>query len=172
MKYDIVIIGSGPAGQKAAIAASKLGKRVAIIERNFRGMGGVCLHKGTIPSKTMREAILYLTGYRHRDVYSKWYRRKRRITMQDLRLKLADVAEHELEIIHDQLERNGVEVYIGEAKFVSPHEVEVDCETGRKQLYGDYILVATGTKPSRPPHIPFDGETIFDSDEIIDLKEK
>lgn len=171
MKYDIVIIGSGPAGHKAAIAASKLGKRVAIIERNFRGMGGVCLHKGTIPSKTMREAILYLTGYRHRDVYSKWYRRKRRITMQDLRLKLADVAEHELEIIHDQLERNGVEIFIGEASFVSPHEVEVDCETGRKQLYGDHILVATGTKPSRPPHIPFDGKTIFDSDEIIDLKE-
>lgn len=171
MKFDIVIIGSGPAGQKAAIAASKLGKRVAIIERNFRGMGGVCLHKGTIPSKTMREAILYLTGYRHRDVYSKWYRRKRRVTMQDLRLKLADVAEHELEIIHDQLERNGVDIFIGEAQFVSPHEVAVDCETGRKILHGDYILVATGTKPSRPPHIPFDGETIFDSDEIIDLKQ-
>ncbi len=132
--YDIVIIGSGPAGHKAAIAASKLGKRVAIVERNFRGMGGVCLHKGTIPSKTMREAILFLTGYRHRDVYTKQYRKKRRITMQDLRLKLASVAEHELDVIHDQLERNGVEIFIGEARFASPHEVEVDCETGRQDI--------------------------------------
>src|SRR5262245_49118 len=103
MRYDLVVIGSGPSGQKGAIAAAKLNKRVAMIERSKFGPGGVCVHSGTIPSKTMREAILYLTGFRQRDVFGERYRDKRRITMQDLKRQVAHVIEHEIEVIHDQL---------------------------------------------------------------------
>ena len=99
MRYDLLVIGSGPAGQKGAIAAAKLQKRVAIVERQIDAMGGVCLHTGTIPSKTMREAILYLTGYRQREVYADAYRRKRQVTMSDLRRKLAQVTQHELDVV-------------------------------------------------------------------------
>ena len=170
MRYDLVVIGSGPAGRKGAIAAAKLHKRVAIIERRTQTMGGACLHTGTIPSKTMREAILHLTGYRQRGVYGDQYRRKRRITMDDLRRKLAQVTLHELDIVRDQLERNGVDTVVGEARFVGPHEVEVIGPAGKTVLEGDKILVACGTKPSRPSHIPFDGKSVFDSDEILQLE--
>src|ERR1700733_4762686 len=125
MNYDLLVIGSGPAGQKGAIAAAKLNKRVAIIERRSGAMGGVCLHTGTIPSKTMREAILYLTGYRQREVYADAYRRKRQVTMSDLRRKLAQVTQHELDVVQDQLQRNRIDLYSGQARFVGPHEVEV-----------------------------------------------
>ena len=169
MKYDLVVIGTGPAGQKAAIAACKLGKSVAIIERKKRGVGGVCLHTGTIPSKTMREAILHLTGYRQRDVYGDQYRKKRNITMSDLRQKIAQVTQREIDIIYDQLERNGADIFIGEASFLGPHEVEVLNDEGGKRIEGEHILIACGTKPARPSHIPFDGKCIFDSDDILEL---
>ncbi len=169
MRYDLLVIGSGPAGQKGAIAAAKLNKRVALIERCRRQIGGVCLHTGTIPSKTMREAILHLTGYRQRDVYSDLYRRKRRITMNDLRRKLAHVTQLELEVVEDQLDRNGVDMFDGDAKFVGPHEVEIKTGDGRQRLEAEKILVATGTRPTRPGHIPFDGRTIFDSDEVLTI---
>ena len=170
MQYDLIVIGSGPAGQKGAIAAAKLNKRVAIIERRNCDIGGACLHSGTIPSKTMREAILHLTGYRQREVYADQFRHKRSIRMEDLSLKLNQVTDRELEVIQDQLERNGVEVFAGEARFVSPHEVEVETSNGHIVLTGDKILLACGTKPSRPDHIPFDGQYIFDTDEFLHLK--
>lgn len=170
MHYDLIVIGSGPAGQKGAIAAAKLGKRVAIIERTRRSVGGVCLHTGTIPSKTMREAILHLSGFRQRNVYGERYRDKRRITMQDLKRQVLHVIEHEVEVIQDQLDRNGVDVYSGEARFVSPHEVVVEGTDATTRLHGEKILIAVGTRPSRPANIPFDGEHIFDSDELLELQ--
>src|SRR5262245_25177331 len=130
MRYDLLVIGSGPAGQKGAIAAAKLGKSVAIVERQSSHIGGVCLNTGTIPSKTMREAILHLTGYRQREVYSDQYRQKRQITMDDLRRKLAHVREHEVDVVRDQLARNGIELFCGEATFVDPHRVEVRSDDG------------------------------------------
>ena len=169
MRYDLVVIGSGPSGRKGAIAAAKMNKRAAIIERRSVTMGGVCLHTGTIPSKTMREAILHLTGYRQRDVYGDQYRRKRHITMDDLRRKLEQVTQHELDIVRDQLERNGVETFVGKACFVGPNEVEVATHEGRTLLEADKILVATGTTPARPANIPFDGKTVLDSDELLKL---
>ncbi len=165
MRYDLIVIGSGPAGQKGAIAAAKLGKRVAIIERRLTQVGGVCLHTGTIPSKTMREAILHLTGFRQRDVYGDLYRHKRNITMEQLRRKLSQVTRDERNVIEDQLDRNGVEIFEGEARFVDPHTVEVD----EVRVTGDHILIASGTKPARPDHISFDGQHVFDSDEILQL---
>lgn len=169
MDYDLLVIGSGPAGQKGAIAAAKLHKRVAVIERRREAMGGVCLHTGTIPSKTMREAILHLTGYRQRAVYGDVYRKKRQITMSDLRRKLAQVTLHELEVVQDQLERNGVDVFAGSARFVDPHCVEVVTDGEKRTLRSEHILIACGTKPARPSHIPFDGKHVFDSDEILGL---
>lgn len=169
MRYDLLVIGSGPAGQKGAIAASKLNKRVALVERKSRGVGGVCLHTGTIPSKTMREAILHLSGYRHRDVYGDRYREKRRITMQDLKRQVAHVIEHEVDVIQDQLERNNVDVFCGEARFLGPYEVQVQNNEGVTRVEADHMLIACGTKPARPASIPFDGERVFDSDEVLQL---
>jgi NAD(P) transhydrogenase len=169
LQYDLLVIGSGPAGQKGAIAASKLGKRVAIVERQRDCMGGVCLHTGTIPSKTMREAILHLSGYRQRDVYGERYRRKREITMADLRRKVAQVQQIELDVIQDQLERNAIDVFSGAACFTGPHRVEVRCDQGATVLEGEKILVGCGTRPARPSHIPFDATRIFDSDDILRL---
>lgn len=169
MKYDLLVIGSGPAGQKGAIAAAKLSQRVAIVERKQEALGGVCLHSGTIPSKTMREAILHLTGYRQRDVYRDQYRHKRFITMEDLRRKIKQVTSAELSVVHDQLERNGVDVYAGRARFLSPFSVEVIGAERQHTLEARRILIATGTRPTRPAHIPFDGKTIFDSDELLQV---
>ncbi|MEO1497720.1 MAG: Si-specific NAD(P)(+) transhydrogenase [Planctomycetota bacterium] len=168
--YDLAIIGSGPGGQKAAIAAAKLGKRVAIIERRRELVGGVCLHTGTIPSKTMREAILHLTGFRQREVYADQYRRRGDITMDALRQKLASVADREWDVIQDQFDRNGVKTVVGEARFVGPHALEVLGDGEPVYLSADKILLAPGTKPARPPHIPFDGRTVFDSDEFLNLE--
>ncbi len=169
MRYDLIIIGSGPAGQKGAIAAAKLGKRVAIIERQTESIGGVCLHTGTIPSKTMREAILHLTGFRQREVYREQYHDKHHITMDALRRKLEQVTRDEQRVIEDQFIRNGIDVLGGTARFLSPHELEVTSSTSSTRLVGDHILIASGTKPARPDHIPFDGRQIFDSDEVLRL---
>lgn len=171
MRYDLLVIGSGPAGQKASIAASKLGRRVAIIERQAAGLGGVCLHTGTIPSKTMREAILHLTGYRHRAVYKDRFVQKRQITMDDLRRKLQQVIHHEHQVIREYLDRNQIDFFAGEANFVDPHRVSVCREGHCSVLEADNILIACGTRPSRPTHIPFDGETVFDSDELLNLEQ-
>lgn len=170
MRYDLVVIGSGPAGQKGAIAAAKLNKRVAMVERSRLGPGGVCLHSGTIPSKTMREAILHLTGFRQRDVFGERYRDKRKVTMHDLKRQIVHVVEHELDVIHDQLDRNGVDLYRGQARFAGPHEITVESADETVRLVADYVLVACGTKPARPANIPFDGKHVFDSDEILQLE--
>ena len=165
--YDLIVIGSGPAGQKAAIAGAKLEKRVAIVERDQRNIGGVCLHTGTIPSKTMREAILHLTGFRQREVYGGQYRMKQRITMDVLRRKLSQVTQNEVDVINDHFYSNGIDIIQGNASFVSPSEILVDQDSGSLVLEADQIVIASGTQPARPSHIPFDGRRVFDSDDIL-----
>jgi NAD(P) transhydrogenase len=169
MHYDLLVVGSGPAGQKAAIAAAKQNWRVCVFERQRELLGGVSLHTGTIPSKTIREAILHLTGYRHREVYEEAYRRKREITMNDLRRMIFKVNQVEWQVIQDQFARNNVTVVCGEASFVDSHSMEVTRRGDRQTIEADYILLAPGTRPARPEHIPFNGATIFDSDEILSL---
>lgn len=170
MSYDLIVVGSGPAGQKGAISAAKLGKRVALVERRMCDLGGVCLHTGTIPSKTMREAILHLTGFRQKDVYGEQFRHKRHITMEALRRKLDQVTRNEREIVDEQLDRNGIDVFAGEASFRDANTLEVRTESGETRLNGKYFLLAPGTRPARPEHIPFDGRHVFDSDEILRLE--
>jgi len=168
--YDLVVIGSGPAGQRAAVQAAKLGKRVALVEKGRR-LGGVCVNSGTIPSKTLREAIVYLTGYSQRSVYGQSDRLKSELTMDDLLWRAQNVVEAEVDVIEDQLRRNRVELVCGFATLVSPTEIAV-AEVGEveRRLEARAIVVAVGTTPSHPSDVGFDGQTILDSDQILDLK--
>ena len=179
--YDLLVIGSGPGGQKAAIAASKLGKRVAVVER--RGMvGGVCTQTGTIPSKTLREAVLYLTGYAMRGLYGESYRVKQDITVPDLLARTHFVIGREVEVIRSQLQRNRVDLLNGTARFLDAHTVEVVGEARGERSDGrvyrgehqtvsaDKIVVATGTRPARPPTVEFDDRRVVDSDGILAME--
>jgi len=168
--YDLIVIGSGPAGQKAAICAAKLRKKVAIVERK-RTIGGVCVHTGTIPSKTFREAILYLSGLRQRTFYGRGYALKENISMQDLVFRSDAVMAREIEVIKSQLRRNRVVVYEGNARFLDLHSVEVSSEEGYTLLRGSNFVIACGTRPAHNADIPIDGKHIFDSDQVHELEE-
>ena len=169
-RYDLVVIGSGPAGQRAAIQAAKLGKRVAIVERKAV-VGGVCINTGTIPSKTLREAVLYLTGYRERGLYGAAYTVKQNITISDLLFRANHVMTHEIDVIRAQLMRNRVEVISAEAAFLDPHTVRLTYVGGGgyRDVTADYVVIAVGTNATQDPHIPFDGRNIFISDDILRL---
>jgi NAD(P) transhydrogenase len=167
--YDLLVIGSGPGGQKAAIAAAKLGRRAAVIERGEM-VGGVCINTGTIPSKTLREAVLYLTGMNQRDVYGQNYRVKQDITLDDLLARTQHVIGREIEVIRSQLNRNGVDLVHGTGRFEDDHTVLVDSgEHGTRRLTADHVVIATGTTPARPSTVEFDGRKVIDSDGILHL---
>src|SRR5258708_6149167 len=169
-EYDLVVIGSGPAGQKGAICAAKLRKKVAIIDRE-RFIGGVCVHTGTIPSKMLREAILYLSGFRQRTFYGRGYVVKDRIAMSDLVFRAQAVMTREVEVIKAQLRRNYVETFVGDARFKDTHTIEIHNEDGVQLVRGENILIACGTRPAHNQEIPIDGQRIFDSDQVNDLEE-
>ena len=167
--YDLLVIGSGPAGQKAAIAAAKLGRRAAVVEK-IDMVGGVCINTGTIPSKTMREAVLYLTGLNQRELYGQSYRLKNDITVSDLTTRTQHVIGHEIDVIRNQLSRNRVALIPGTGRFVDPHVVEVDNARDQQQkVSADKIIIAVGTRPARPSSVEFDGTTIVDSDQILGM---
>ncbi len=171
MEYDLVVIGSGPGGQKAAIAAAKLGKSVAVVERG-RMLGGVCVNTGTIPSKTLREAVLYLTGMSQRELYGASYRVKDKITPADLLARTTHVINKEQDVVRSQLMRNHIELYSGHGRFIDEHTVAVEdaIRGDRITVSGRYIVIATGTKPARPAGVEFDEDRVLDSDGILDLK--
>jgi len=166
--FDCVVIGSGPGGQKAAIQAAKLGKKVAIIEKS-NVLGGASINTGTIPSKSLREAVLYLTGVNKRGLFGESYRVKRNITISDLVYVSQQVVHFELELIRDQLERNNVELIWGAARFDQPHVLLVDRGDDSEVVSGDFIVIASGTQPARPPSVPFDDKTIFTSDGLLNV---
>lgn len=166
--YDLIVIGSGPAGRRAAVQAAKLRKSVLVVERGRR-VGGVSVHTGTIPSKTLRETVLNLSGWRERGVYGQSYRAKQDITAQDLRKRLDITLNHEVEVLEHQFARNAVDTARGAARFVDDRTLVVEGD-GEPVIYtAEKFLIAVGTKPYRPAHIEFDGENIVDSDEILDL---
>ncbi|MEU5535216.1 Si-specific NAD(P)(+) transhydrogenase [Streptomyces sp. NPDC020362] len=169
--FDVLVIGSGPGGQKAAIAAAKLGRRVAVVDRPDM-LGGVSLHTGTIPSKTLREAVLYLTGLTQRDLYGQSYRLKDEITVADLTARTRHVVGREVDVVRSQLARNQVAVYSGTGRFTGPHTVALRDEvTGNERLLSaGHIVIATGTRPARPGSVEFDGRTIMDSDNVLSLE--
>lgn len=167
--FDFIVIGSGPSGRRAAIQAAKLGHSVLVVERG-RKVGGVSVHTGTIPSKTLRETVLNLSGWRERGFYGRAYRVKKDITAADLRDRLHLTLGHEVEVLEHQFARNRVTTMRGEARFVDAHSIEVHGDEGETQRFtADNFLIAVGTKPFRPAYIPFDGRTVLDSDEIIEL---
>lgn len=169
MHFDLIVIGSGPAGQKGAIAAAKLGRRVAIIDKQAM-YGGVSLHGGTIPSKTLREAILYLFGLRQRGFYGHDYTVKEDINHEDLIMRVRMVEEREMRVIRDQLKRNEVQMFFGVARFKDARTVIVQGENREHILTADNFLIACGTHPARNPQIPFDGRSVIDVDEIVNLE--
>jgi NAD(P) transhydrogenase len=170
-EYDLVVIGSGPGGQKAAIAAAKLGKSVAVIERGLM-LGGVCVNTGTIPSKTLREAVVYLTGMSQRELYGASYRVKDKITPADLLARTQHVIGKEIDVVRSQLMRNRVELYVGHARFIDAHTLQVEDPNRSESIAvtGRNVVIATGTKPLRPAGVEFDDSRVLDSDGILDLK--
>jgi NAD(P) transhydrogenase len=164
--YELLVIGSGPAGQKAAIQAAKLGRRVAVVER--RELGGVSVNRGTIPSKTLREAIVYLTGLSQRAAYGESYRVKDEITIEDLRQRAEQVIQREIDVVRNQLRRNHISIFAGSAGFRDPHTVAVSGGDERT-VTAERVVIATGTRPARPPAVEFDDRTILDSDGLLRL---
>src|SRR3984957_19867972 len=166
--YDLIVIGSGPGGERAAIQGAKAGKRVAVVERQA-AIGGVCINTGTIPSKTMREAVLHLSGYNYRTIYGMNYRVKEKITMADLASRVQGVIKTEIDVTEAQLSRNGIDVLHGLAHFVNPETLRVEGPETDMTLDASRIILAVGTKPASSDQVPINGRTIINSDLIMDL---
>ena len=168
-RYDFIVIGSGPAGRRAAIQAAKLGHSVLVVEKGRR-VGGVSVHTGTIPSKTLRETVLNLTGWRERGFYGKAYRVKKDIEAKDLMARLHMTLDHEVDVLEHQFARNGVHTMFGTGRFVGPETVEVTLNNGDIRVVdGSKIMIAVGTRPYRPADVPFNGTSVLDSDEILEV---
>jgi NAD(P) transhydrogenase len=166
--YDLIVIGSGPGGQRAAIQGAKAGKRVAVVEKQA-AIGGVCINTGTIPSKTMREAVLHLSGFYSKSFYGSNYNVKENVTMADLNFRVQRVIENEVAVTQDQLKRNGVDVIHGFGKFTDAHHLRVENGSGYTELEGQYFVVATGTKPAVNAKVPINGRNIINSDQILTM---
>src|SRR5580658_1868662 len=165
-QYDLIVIGSGPAGQRAAIQGAKSGKRVALVERREL-VGGACINTGTIPSKTMREAVLHLTGFEYQGIYGVNYRVKEKISMGDLGFRVQHVIKTETDITQAQLSRNGIEVIYGTAQFVDTTHVRVENSRGVSDYEAGIVIIGTGTKPSVSPTVSLNARTIINSDQIL-----
>lgn len=164
--YEIIVIGSGPAGRRAAIQAAKLGRSVLVVENRLR-VGGVSVHTGTIPSKTLRETVLNLSGWRERGFYGLAYRVKKDIEGKDLGARLRMTLDHEIDVLEHQFARNGVKVAAGKARFVDAHTIAIrNGDENDLTVTADNIVIAVGTAPYRPPHIPFNDTSVFDSDNV------
>ncbi|MBO6719385.1 MAG: Si-specific NAD(P)(+) transhydrogenase [Rhizobiaceae bacterium] len=167
--FDMLVIGSGPAGRRAAVQSAKLGKSVLVVDKGRR-LGGVSVHTGTIPSKTIRETVLNLSGFRERGFYGRAYRVKQDISSDDLIQRLHKTLDHEVEVLQHQFMRNGVKSVHAAAHFLDRNTAQIVSEDNeRYEVAFDKALVAVGTRPYRPEHVPFDGKRVFDSDEILEL---
>ena len=168
--YDLIVIGSGPGGLRAAIQGAKAGKRVAVIEKQT-SIGGVSVNTGTIPSKTMREAVLHLSGFYDKNFYGSNHNGKENVTMADLNFRVQHVVESEVGVTQNQLKRNGVEVIHGVASFSDAHHIRVENGNGFAELEADYVVIATGTKPSANSKVPINGRNIINSDQILSMSQ-
>src|ERR1700688_3441648 len=168
--YDMIVIGSGPAGQRAAIQAAKSGKKVALIEKR-EVIGGVCINTGTIPSKTMREAVIHFSGFHYQAIYGMNYRVKEKISMADLSFRVQHVIKTEVDVTQAQLSRNNVEMLMGQASFVDSTHIDVENSRGKTRIESPFIIVATGTKPAVSATVPVNGRNIIDSDQILSMTE-
>ena len=168
LRFDLVVIGSGPGGQRAAIQAAKLGRSVAVVERT-QAVGGVCVNTGTIPSKTLREAVVDLSGQRQRRLYGEAFAPRQRPDAQDLLRRTQTVMQAERDVVHAQLARNGVQLFAGTGIFASPHAVDVVGDAPTTTLQGEYLVIATGTVPGLPPGIEVDHQVVLTSDDLLTM---
>jgi NAD(P) transhydrogenase len=166
--FDLAVIGTGPAGQKAAIQAAKLGKSVVIIEKN-NVLGGATVNTGTIPSKALREAVLHLTGVGRRGLFGEVARVKKNITISDLIYVSQNVIHTELAVIRDHFDRNGVELVWGSARFDDDNVLYIDRPDDFEVISAEKFVIATGTRPAKPASVPFDGHSVFCSDDLLKL---
>ncbi len=167
--YDLLVLGSGPAGEKAAMQAAKLRRRVAMVERSDC-LGGNCLHTATIPSKTLRETILYIAGVRQRSLHGIHTTLGKHVTIDDLLRRKDAVIRSQVEVLEHKLDRNDVTLLRGVARFLDPHRMEVVGPDGsRQEATAEVIVIATGSRPARDPSIPFDDQQVYDSDAILRL---
>lgn len=169
-RYDMVVIGSGPSGRRAAVQSAKLGKSVLVIDKG-RQLGGVSVHTGTIPSKTLRETVLNLSGWRERGFYGRGYRVKQDISITDLIQRLRKTLDHEVEVLQHQFMRNGIRSVRGTARFIDGERISLDHGNGDVTEVGfARALISVGTRPHRPDTVPFDGKRVFDSDEVLEIE--
>ena len=168
--YDLIVIGSGPAGQRAAIQGSKSGKRVVVVERR-EVLGGNCINTGTIPSKTLREAVMHLSGYMYQSIYGMNYRVKEKISMSDLSFRVQHVIKTEADVTQAQLTRNNVEIMFGTASFTGPTNIKVTGARGVSEIQAPVIVIATGTRPADSTKVPLNGTTIINSDQVLQMPE-
>jgi NAD(P) transhydrogenase len=169
-RYDLIVIGSGPAGQRAAIQAAKWGKQVALVEKRDV-IGGVCINTGTIPSKTMREAVIHLSGFQYQNIYGMNYRVKEKICMEDLSFRVQHVIKTEIDVTQAQLTRNNITVLTGQASFADPTHVEVENARGKMLYEAPFTIIASGTKPAESPKVQINGRNIINSDQILSMPE-
>jgi NAD(P) transhydrogenase len=169
-RYDLIVIGSGPSGQRAAIQASKAGKKVVLIEKR-EVLGGVCTNTGTIPSKTMREAVIHFSGFHYQAIYGMNYRVKEKISMADLSFRVQHVIRTEIDVTQAQLSRNNVEMLTGQASFVDSTHIDVENSRGKVRIEAPFIIIAVGTKPAETDRVPINGSNIIDSDQILRMTE-
>ena len=167
-QYDLIVIGSGPAGQRAAIQGAKSGKKVSLGERR-EVIGGVCINTGTIPSKTMREAVLHLSGYNYQNIYGVSYRVKEKISMADLAFRVQHVIKTEIDVTTAQLSRNGIEVLTGIASFKDPNTIQIAGIRGSSEISGEKVVIGTGTKPAASSKVKINGLTIINSDQVLEM---
>jgi NAD(P) transhydrogenase len=168
--FDFLVIGTGPAGQRAAIQAAKVGRKVGICERR-EVVGGVCINTGTIPSKTFREAVLHLTGFQQRGLYGASYTVKEKIRIEDLLFRCDHVVRREIEVIRDQMRRNGVNLISGSARFLDPWHLVIQGAQETVEVKADTVIIAAGTVPALPRGVVDDGRSVITSDSILQLKE-
>jgi len=169
-RYDLIVIGSGPAGQRAAIQAAKMGKHVALVEKR-EVLGGVCVNTGTIPSKTMREAVIHFSGHNYQGIYGMNYRVKEKITMSDLSFRVQHVIRTEIDVTQAQLSRNNVEMLTGTATFLDPTHLVVENSRGKTELEAPFVVIGVGTKPAVSDRVPLNGRTIINSDQVLLMQE-
>lgn len=169
-QFDVVVVGAGPAGQRAAVQAAKLGASVVVIEPRPT-IGGAAINGGTIPSKALREAVLYLTGFRERELYGVSYSVKQDILLQDLTYRLDHILKREIAVMESQLARNGVEVMLGKASLSGDHTLLIDNGHEKIEIRADYVILTPGSQPSHSENVPIDGVRIFDTDQILNLRE-
>jgi len=169
-KFDLIVIGSGPSGQRAAIQSAKAGKHVALVEKR-EVVGGACINTGTIPSKTLREAVLHLSGYMYQAIYGINYRVKEKITMADLSLRVQHVIKTEVDVTQAQLSRNNIEMFSGQASFTDSTHIRIENSRGVTELEAPNVIIGTGTKPAVSDRVPVNGKTIINSDQILQMEE-